>query len=67
MAVLKNITNGPKGVNAPGGLVLIEAGQTVEVELDDAELASSLATGWFEEAKAKPEPKAEPAKGEGRK
>lgn len=61
MAVLKNITNGPKGVNAPGGLVLIEAGQTVEVELVEAELASALATGWFEEPK--PHPKADPAGG----
>lgn len=61
MAVLKNITKGPKGVNGPGGLVLIEAGQTVEVELEEAELVSSLATGWFEEPK--PLPKAEPANG----
>lgn len=45
---IKNITNGPKGVNTPGGPVEIGAGQVADLDLNDAELASSKRTGWFE-------------------
>lgn len=45
---VKNITEGPKGLNSAGGPVLIEAGDTADVDLNDAELAVSQATGWFE-------------------
>ncbi|KKZ89059.1 hypothetical protein [Rhizobium phaseoli] len=45
---VKNITNGPKGVNSVDGPVEIPAGETVEVEMTDAEVASSKRMKWFE-------------------
>lgn len=42
-----NYTAGPKGLNAKNGLVYVEAGKTVDVEISDAEAASAKATGWF--------------------
>lgn len=39
--------NGVKGVNSLNGLVPIELGETVEVEISDAELRAARATGWF--------------------
>ena len=38
---------GPRGLNTKDGPVLVEPGQTVEVELSDAEQKVSKATGWF--------------------
>lgn len=54
---IKNISQGPRGVNAVAGPVLIEPGQTVDADLTEAEAGVSKATGWFEfsEAKAKAE------------
>lgn len=42
-----NKSEGPRGVNTTSGPVLIEPGQSVEVELSDAELKVAKATGWF--------------------
>ena len=38
---------GPRGLNTKDGPVLVEPGQTVDVELSDAELKVAKATGWF--------------------
>jgi hypothetical protein len=50
---------GPRGLNAIGGQVLVDPGQTVDVELSAAELKVAQATGWFSieeiEPPAKPE------------
>jgi hypothetical protein len=54
-----NITKGPKGLNALSGPVEVQAGETVDVEMNDAEVASSTRTGWFQfgsKAKAHDEP-----------
>lgn len=45
---ITNIEKGPRGVNTVNGPVLIEPGQTVDVELSDVELKVAKATGWFE-------------------
>jgi hypothetical protein len=52
MAKLTNYTRGPKGVNTAEGVVFINPGQTVDVELSSEELASSKKTGWFSKAAA---------------
>lgn len=51
MAKFTNYTQGPKGLNTEAGLVYVEAGQTVDVELSAAEAGSAKATGWFSKAK----------------
>lgn len=51
MAKFTNYTQGPKGLNTETGLVYVEAGQTVDVEVSAAEAASAKATGWFSKAK----------------
>lgn len=38
---------GPRGLNAKDGPVLLDPGQTVDVEMSDAELKVAKATGWF--------------------
>ncbi|GAA2817202.1 hypothetical protein EDC40_103652 [Aminobacter aminovorans] len=49
-----NTQQGPRGINAVGGAVLIEPGQSVDVEVSEAELKVAEATGWFSfEGKAK--------------
>ncbi|TBF08715.1 hypothetical protein [Rhizobium ruizarguesonis] len=45
---VKNITNGPKGVNSAEGPVEIGPGQEVDVEMSEAEVASSKRMKWFE-------------------
>ncbi|MBX5063312.1 hypothetical protein [Rhizobium lentis] len=45
---VKNITNGPKGVNSVDGPVEIGPGQEVNVEMSEAEVASSKRMKWFE-------------------
>lgn len=42
-----NIEKGARGINAVGGPVLIEPGETVDVEVSDTELAVAETTGWF--------------------
>lgn len=44
---ITNIDKGPRGVNAArGGTILVDPGQTVEVELTEAE-AADLSKDWF--------------------
>lgn len=47
-----NTQNGPRGLNTKSGPVLVEPGQTVDVELTDAEAKVAKDTGWFEFARA---------------
>lgn len=42
-----NVSDGPRVINTIVGGRLVESGVTVPVELDDAELASAKASGWF--------------------
>lgn len=61
---ITNIAKGPRGVNAVrGGTVLLEAGQTAEVEVTAAE-AADLSKEWFETTggKVKAEPPKDPPK-----
>lgn len=45
----KNISTGIRGFNAVAGLVEIAPGQTAkDIDVTDAEVASSARTGWFE-------------------
>lgn len=45
---ITNVSGGPKVINSPQGHIL-QAGQVAEdVELNEAELASAKATGYFE-------------------
>jgi hypothetical protein len=46
-----NYTAGPKGLNAVSGLVMVDAGKSVDVEISEAEAASAKATGWFSRPK----------------
>jgi hypothetical protein len=48
MPSITNITNGPKGVHGRDGIVVLQAGETAEVEMGAGEIASSARTGWFE-------------------
>ena len=52
-----NISAGPRGLNTKAGTVLVEPRQTVDVELDPAEKAIALKSGWFVDGDA---PKDEP-------
>jgi len=54
---ITNLTDGPRGVNATSGSVLIEPGASVDVDLSDAELKVAKATGWFEFGPDKPSAK----------
>lgn len=44
---ITNNERGIRGVNAIGGPITIRPGETVEVDMTDAEVKSSKATGWF--------------------
>ena len=50
MTKFTNYTKGPKGLNTEAGLVYVEAGQTVDVEISEAEEKSAKRTGWFSKA-----------------
>ena len=53
-----NTQPGPRGINTVNGPVLVEPGQSVEVEVLESELKVSKGTGWFEfdgEATKEPE------------
>lgn len=58
-----NTQAGPRGLNTKDGPVLVEPGQTVDVEIEAAELAVAKKTEWFEfgaaAAKAAADDKAE--------
>lgn len=43
-----NIDKGPRGLNTKAGPVLVDPGQSVDVDMEDAELKVSKGTGWFE-------------------
>lgn len=43
-----NTAKGPRGLNTASGPVLVEPGQTVDVEISSAELKVAMATGWFD-------------------
>ncbi len=45
---LKNTQPGPRGLNTTSGTVLVEPGQTVDVDLSKEELAVAKKTGWFD-------------------
>lgn len=45
---ITNTQAGPRGVNTVNGPVLIEPGETVDVELAKGELDHVRATGWFD-------------------
>lgn len=47
MAKFTNFTKGPKGLNTEAGLVYVAPGETVDVEISNAEAASAKKTGWF--------------------
>lgn len=49
---ITNIDKGPRGVNAKGGTVLLDPGQTAELELAEAE-AADLSKTWFKTAQSK--------------
>jgi hypothetical protein len=48
MITIKNITGGPKGVNTIGGIVYLESGEQLDLEIVDAEHRAAYSTGWFE-------------------
>ena len=48
MLKLTSTQPGPRGFNAVGGPVLVEAGQTVEAEVFHREKEGLEACGWFE-------------------
>ncbi|WP_035198442.1 hypothetical protein [Agrobacterium tumefaciens] len=43
-----NISKGPRGLHSVDGPVLVEPGETVEIEINEVELKVSTGTGWFE-------------------
>jgi hypothetical protein len=43
-----NISEGPRGLNTSAGAELLEPNETRDVEMSDAEHASSYRTGWFD-------------------
>lgn len=45
---VKNVSNGPRGINTPEGNVMLERGQVKNLDLTDAEKAMADKTGWFE-------------------
>ncbi len=47
MIKVRNIAPGPRGLNTADGPVMLAPGQEGEVNLSEAELKSSKATGWF--------------------
>lgn len=52
MTKFTNYTAGPKGLNTVNGLVYVDAGETVDVEISEAEAKSAKDTGWFSRPKA---------------
>ena len=45
---IKNTQAGIRGVNTPDGRVMIQPGETVDVDLSPVEFESAKNTGWFE-------------------
>lgn len=57
---ITNMQPGPRGLNAISGPVMLDPGQSIDVEMSEAEAKIAKATGWFEFGKAKSEKPAEP-------
>lgn len=55
----KNTAPGPRGVYGPGGLVMIESGSSVEIDVDAQELKDAKASGYFEFGGKADDPSAE--------
>lgn len=53
-----NISGGPRGLNTKTGTVLVDAGQSIDADLEAAEKKVALGSGWFVEGDA-PKTKAE--------
>ena len=51
MPKFTNISDGPRGIHTASGLVTVEAGETVDVELAKGE---DIVEEWFEKAKGSP-------------
>jgi len=45
---VKNIAPGPRGLHSTGGHVLLEKGESRQLEIEDGELKSAKASGHFE-------------------
>lgn len=45
---ITNTQVGPRGLNAISGPVMLDPGQSVDVEMSEAEAKIAEATGWFE-------------------
>lgn len=60
---ITNTSQGPRGVNTVEGPVLLEPGQSVDVELSEAEAKVARSTGWFKFGGKAEEPAAEQKKG----
>lgn len=58
---ITNTQVGPRGLNAISGPVMLDPGQSVEVEMSEVEAEIAKATGWFEFEEAQAEPEPEPA------
>lgn len=54
-----NVSDGPKVVNTLIGGTILQAGESAEVEMSEAEATSAIVTEWFEFGKAKPAKAAE--------
>lgn len=44
---ITNTQKGPRGLNTKAGSILIEPGESVDVELEAAELKVAKSTDWF--------------------
>ncbi|HEV2575125.1 MAG TPA: hypothetical protein VGU72_25550 [Beijerinckiaceae bacterium] len=42
-----NISSGPRGLNGVNGTVLLQPGESQDIEMTEVEEASSRKTGWF--------------------
>lgn len=49
---IKNVDNGPRGINTEAGLMIIMPGETVEADVSEAELKIARESGWFDGLKA---------------
>lgn len=47
MIKVTNIAPGPRGLHTKDGPVMLAPGQTGDVDMVDAEIASAKGTGWF--------------------
>lgn len=63
MAKFTNFTKGPKGLHTREGLIYVAPGQTVDVDISQAEADSAKKTGWFTAPKSAAEPEDKKAEG----